>query len=31
MVNYLKGVLNDFPEVIEGRAQTAAAENLFTV
>jgi hypothetical protein len=31
MVDYLKGVLNDFPEVIEGHAQTAAAENLFTV
>jgi hypothetical protein len=31
MVDYLKGVLNDFPEVIEGHAQTAAANNLFTV
>jgi hypothetical protein len=31
MVDYLKGVLNDFPEVIEGYAQTAAAENLFMV
>jgi hypothetical protein len=31
MVDYLKGVLNDFPEVIEGSAHTAAAENLFTV
>jgi hypothetical protein len=31
MADYLKEVLNDFPEVIEGHAQTAAAENLFTV
>jgi hypothetical protein len=31
MVDYLKGVLNDFQEVIEGHAQTSAADNLFTV
>jgi hypothetical protein len=31
MIDYLKAVLNDLPEVIEGNAQTAAAENLFTV
>jgi hypothetical protein len=31
MVDYLKGVLNDFPEVIEGHAHTSAAEKLLTV
>jgi hypothetical protein len=31
MVDYLKGLLDDFQEVIEWRAHTAAAENLFTV
>jgi hypothetical protein len=31
MVDYLKGVLNDFPEVIEGTVHTPASEHLFTV
>jgi hypothetical protein len=31
MVDYLKGVIGDFPEVIEGTAPTAAPEHLFDV
>jgi hypothetical protein len=31
MVDYLKGVIGDFPEVIDGTAPTAASEHLFDV
>jgi hypothetical protein len=31
MVDYLKGVLGDFPEVIDGTASTPASEHLFDV
>jgi hypothetical protein len=31
MVDYLKGVLGDFPEVINGAAPTPASEHLFDI
>jgi hypothetical protein len=31
MVDYLKGLIGDFPEVIDGTAPTAASEHLFNV
>jgi hypothetical protein len=31
MIDYLKGVINDFPEIITGTAITPATTNLFDV
>jgi hypothetical protein len=31
MINYLKGVINDFPEIITGTAINPATSNLFDV